>query len=143
MDNELNNKNLLHLLNQKTRLIAKEVNKRLSDHGLYASQWSVVFCIERFGPITQTEISKYLNVEAPTVTRTLSRLEENGWIIRKQGKDKRERVIELTKVAKQRFTAVEQTINTLEKEMLEHLSIDELEELHILLNKLGPLGENR
>src|SRR6476661_5110851 len=107
---EINNRNLLHLLNQQTRLLAKEVNIRLSDHGLYASQWSIIFCIERFGPMTQTAIWKYLNVEAPTVTRTLSRMEKSGWIVRKQGNDKRERVIELTDDAKRKFPDIRETM---------------------------------
>ncbi|WP_404452209.1 MarR family transcriptional regulator [Virgibacillus necropolis] len=139
---EITNRNLIHLLNQRTRLFAKEVNNRLSDHGLYASQWSIIFCIERFGPMTQTAIWKYLNVEAPTVTRTLSRMEKSGWIVRKHGNDKRERVIELTKEAKQKFKIVQQTMDEFDAEMLEGLSSDEKEQLQILLHKLGPSGEN-
>lgn len=139
---EINNRNLLHLLNQRMRFFAKEINNRLIDHGLYASQWSIIFCIERFGPMTQTEIWKYLNVEAPTVTRTLSRMEKSEWIIRKHGSDKRERVIELTKEAKQKFKVVQQTMDEFDAEMLERLSLDEKEQLQILLHKLGPSGEN-
>src|SRR5690625_7750079 len=94
---------IFHLMNQRTRYFAKELNNRLNDHDLFASQWSIIFCLYRYGVMTQTEIWKYLNVEAPTMTRTLSRMEKNGWIIRKQGEDKRERVIELTDFAKQEF----------------------------------------
>ncbi len=36
--------------------------------------------------MTQKEIWSYLNVEAPTVTRTIKRLEENGWIQRNREK---------------------------------------------------------
>ncbi|ASN03731.1 MarR family winged helix-turn-helix transcriptional regulator [Virgibacillus necropolis] len=139
---ELNNRNLLHLLNQQTRVLAKEVNNRLSDHGLYSSQWSIIFCIERFGPMTQTAIWKYLNVEAPTVTRTLSRMEKSGWIVREQGNDKRERVIELTKEAKQKFMSIRQTMDKFEEEVLKGLSSDDKAQLHFLLTKLGPSGEN-
>lgn len=139
---EINNRNLLHLLNQRMRLFTNEMNNRLSDHGLYASQWSIIFCIERFGPMTQTAIWKYLNVEAPTVTRTLSRMEKSGWIVRKHGNDKRERVIELTKEAEQKFKDVQQTMDEFDAEMLERLSSYEKEQLQILLHKLGPSGEN-
>ena len=37
--------------------------------------------------MTQKEIWQYLNVEAPTVTRTIVRLEESGWINRREGTD--------------------------------------------------------
>ncbi|MBM7598836.1 DNA-binding MarR family transcriptional regulator [Virgibacillus halotolerans] len=141
MDN-LTNQNLIHMLNQQSRLLAKEVNQRLSDHGLYASQWSIIFCIDRFGPMTQTAIWKYLNVEAPTVTRTLSRMEKSGWIVRKQGNDKRERVIELTEEARQKFTPIRQTMDQFELEMLAGLSLEEKEQLQYLLSKIGTTGEN-
>ncbi|MGY0694862.1 MarR family winged helix-turn-helix transcriptional regulator [Virgibacillus sp. FSP13] len=137
----MDNRNLFHLLNQRYRFIEKEMNKRLHDHGLYTSQWSIIFCLERFGPMTQTEIWKYLNVEAPTVTRTLSRMEKSGWIVRKKGTDKRERVIELTKAAKQKFTSVHQTMDEFERDMLANLSSAEKQQLQQLLQKIGTTGE--
>lgn len=135
------NQNLLHLLNQQNRFLAKEVNNRLHDHGLYASQWSIIFCIERFGPMTQTAIWKYLNVEAPTVTRTLSRMEKSGWIARLQGDDRRERVIELTGEAKRKFAAVRKTMDEFERDVLANLSTNEKEQLQLLLQKIGTSGE--
>lgn len=136
------NQNVIHLLNQRTRLIAKEMNQRLKTHELYSSQWSIIYCIDRFGPMTQTEIWKYLNVEAPTVTRTLSRMEKNGWITRVEGNDKRERVIELTLFAKQKRSSIRQTIDQLEYDLLADLSVEEKEHLHILLGKINTSGEN-
>lgn len=136
------NQHLLHLLNQQTRLLAKEINNRLSDHGLYSSQWSIIFCLNRFGPMTQTAIWKYLNVEAPTITRTLSRMEKNGWIIRKQGNDKRERIIELTNFAKKEFKYVRKEMDQFETEVLEDLSKGEKEQLKKLLLKLKTSREN-
>lgn len=135
------NRNLFHLLNQRYRFIAKEMNNRLGDHGLYTSQWSIIYCLEHFGPMTQTAIWKYLNVEAPTVTRTLSRMEKGGWIIRKQGMDKRERVIELTDGAKQKFSEVHEQMDDLEQDMLANFSADEKQQLQRLLQKIGTTGE--
>ncbi|WP_188456769.1 MarR family winged helix-turn-helix transcriptional regulator [Virgibacillus oceani] len=132
-----NNRNLFHLLNQRVRYLSKEINSRLLDHGLYASQWSIIFCLEKYGPMTQTAIWKYLNVEAPTVTRTLSRMEKSGWVVRKQGEDKRERVIELTKEARQKFTQIQQATDQVEREMVACLSAEEKEQLYLLLKKLG------
>ena len=134
--------NVIHLLNQRTRLIAKEMNQRLKTHDLYSSQWSIIYCIDRFGPMTQTAVWKYLNVEAPTVTRTLSRMEKSGWVIRKEGDDKRERVIELTAHAKQQLRSVRETIDQLENELLAGLSQAEKEQLHTLLGKIKTSGAN-
>ncbi|GAA0440950.1 MarR family transcriptional regulator [Virgibacillus sp. AGTR] len=138
---ELLNRDLLHLLNQRFRFFTKEMNNRLSDHGLFASQWSIIFCIDRFGPMTQTEIWKYLNIEAPTVTRTLSRLERSGWITRKQGTDKRERVIELTDYASNKIPIVRETMDQFDNDMVASLTYDEKVQLYTLLTKLAT-GEN-
>lgn len=135
------NQDIIHLLNQQTRYFQKELNNLLNDHGLYTAQWSIIFCIDKFGPMTQTDIWKYLNVEAPTMTRTLSRMEKNGWIIRKQGVDKRERVIELTEFAKNEYRILRDKIDRFEERMLGGLSETEKEQLKILLLKLKATGE--
>ena len=114
---------------------------RSDGQGKHAAQWAFIFCIDKFGPMTQTDIWKYLNVEAPTMTRTLSRMEKNGWIIRKQGVDKRERVIELTEFAKNEYRILRDKIDRFEERMLGGLSETEKEQLKILLLKLKATGE--
>lgn len=135
--NEISGHELFHLLNQRTRLLAKETNQILNEYGLYISQWSVLFCINRFGPMSQTDIWKYLNVEAPTVTRTLARLEESGWIVRKLGKDKRERIIELTEQTKAIFPEIKRAVVQVEDKLLADLSKEEQRQLQVLLSKIN------
>ncbi|MEW9676698.1 MarR family transcriptional regulator [Lentibacillus sp. L22] len=135
------NRDLFHLLNQRYRYIAKEMNNLLREYGLYASQWSIIYCLEKFGSMTQTEIWKYLNVEAPTVTRTITRLENNGWIIRTQGNDKRERVIALTSDAKDKFATIHQKMDRLEESMLASFTSEEKADLQQLLLKINATGE--
>lgn len=138
----VSNGELFHLLNQRKRLLNKKMNDSLKPFGLYASQWSILFCVNQFGRMSQTDIWKYLNVEAPTMTRTLVRMEKSGWIVRKPGKDKRERMIELTEKAKQKLPAIQQEVSKLEEGLLEQLTIDDKDKLYQLLNKIGETGEN-
>lgn len=141
MDN-VTNQDLFHLLNQRVRMLSTEMNSLLNDHGLYSSQWTIIYCLNRFGPMTQTAIWQYLHVEAPTITRTLSRMEKNGWIMRKVGRDKRERVIELTEEAKQKYKELQQVINPMEEELVETLTTEEKKDLYHLLEKFGRKGNN-
>ncbi|AIF44315.1 MarR family winged helix-turn-helix transcriptional regulator [Virgibacillus sp. SK37] len=136
----LDNWEIIHLFNQQYRQLNKEMNYRLQEHNLYSSQWSVIFCLNRFGPMTQTEIWKYLHTEAPTITRTVSRMEKNGWLIRKPGKDKRERVIELTDKAKIEYAALRQTMDQFDHDMLAQLSEQEKKQLYYLLQKMTNTG---
>ncbi|WP_075618663.1 MarR family winged helix-turn-helix transcriptional regulator [Paenisporosarcina indica] len=132
---------IFHDIHQKSRLSMKEVNEALKEFGLYSAQWSLLFCLNRLGSMTQTEIWQYLNVEAPTVTRTLVKLEERKLIIRKEGKDKRERIVQLTEHAKDLIPRIETRIEKLEQTMLQALSEEERIQLAFLLNKISGSGE--
>ncbi|APB83865.1 MarR family transcriptional regulator [Bacillus amyloliquefaciens] len=112
------NRRLIHQINQCARLITKKANERLEPFGLYSSQWSILYCLKTIGPMTQKDIWSYLNVEAPTVTRTIKRLEENGWIQREQGEDKREKLVVLTKEAELKYNSINQEMLKFEEDML-------------------------
>jgi len=131
---------LIHTLNQKARLLSKELNEELQDYDLYTSQWSILYTLNLKGSMSQTDIWEYLKVEAPTVTRTLVRMESSGWIIRKPGKDKRERKVELTEMAKLKFPLIKKSIENYQQKYVAELSEQEQEQLRYLLEKLGSKG---
>ena len=76
---------LFHILFQQNRYLVNQLNAVLKKHGLFNAQWTLLFLLNQNGPMTLTAIWKYLNVEAPTVTRTVTRLETLGWVERRQG----------------------------------------------------------
>lgn len=128
---------LFHEIHQKARLSIKEVNETLKEFDLYSAQWSILFCLKQFGAATQKEIWQYLNVEAPTVTRTLVRLEQSEWIVRKEGRDKREKLVYLSEKAEETVPQIEERILEMEKRMLAGLSEQEQQLLIGLLKKIG------
>lgn len=134
-------KMLFHEIHQKSRLSVKEVNDALKEFGLYSSQWSILFCLKQFGPMTQKGIWQYLNVEAPTVARTVQRLEETGWVMRKEGEDKRERIVHLSERAEGKVKEIERRIIGVEEKLLTSLSEDEQRQLMELLQKIGSPSE--
>ncbi|MDQ0252918.1 DNA-binding MarR family transcriptional regulator [Evansella vedderi] len=131
---------LFHTLNQKVRLLTKELNEVLQPFQLFSSQWTILYILSEKGPMSQTEIWKYLEVEAPTTTRTLVRMEASGWIYRKPGRDKRERIVELTETAKEKYPSIKKTVENLEQRLVYQLSDQEQHQLQQLLEKLE---ENR
>src|SRR5699024_2092133 len=90
------NRDIIHLLQQTSRYIKNWFVSGLIVPQLYSALWSILYCLEQFGPMTQTEIKDYLLVEAPSITRTIEKLEQNGWITRTPGKDKRARIITIS-----------------------------------------------
>ncbi|WP_053217515.1 MarR family winged helix-turn-helix transcriptional regulator [Virgibacillus senegalensis] len=127
----------IHLLKQKVRYLNKQMDERLREYGLYHSQWSILFCLYHNGPMTLTAIWQYLHVEAPTVTRTIKRLESKGWVYRKQGDDKREKIIGIADSVYERVVEVAAIVEAFEEEMLIGLSKEQQHELIQLLMVVG------
>ena len=65
-----------HKINQLARSFSKNVNEKISPLGLYTSQWGIIIYLHEKKQCTQVELSEYLCVEAPTITRTLTRMEK-------------------------------------------------------------------
>lgn len=131
---------LIHDIFQTTRSLSKELNHTLKEHNLFSSQWSVLYCIHQHGEMTLTEIWKYLNVEAPTVTRTVKRLEELGWLDVSAGEDRREKMVTLSSAAEERLPCIQASIASYEEAALKELTNQEQDLLRELLNKLTRKG---
>lgn len=82
------------------------------------------------------EISSYLGVEAPTMTRTLARLEKSGWIIRTAGKDKREKLISLTDAAIQEYDNWLAAVRSSESNVLQNITEEEIGTMIRLMAKM-------
>lgn len=126
----------IHELLQKSRLISKEVNEVLKEHNLFSAQWSVLYCIHQHKEMTLTEIWKYLNVEAPTITRTVNRLIKLGWLTTVEGKDRREKIVRLSESALSTFPTIESSVIEFEKSFLADITQEEQVLLRALLSKI-------
>lgn len=125
-----------HKVNQLARNFTKKLNEKISPLGLYSSQWGITLYLYEKKQCTQIELCKYLGVEAPTITRTLTRMEEMGLVIRTEGKDKRERLIKLTEKAYEMFPKWHEAARDLEVEAISNIDKDELEIFNNVLEKM-------
>jgi len=87
----------IHEQLQFTRSFKKKLNEELGQTGLFHSQWLVLYTINRQQSVTHVEISDYLDIEKPTVSRTVKRLEEQNLVETIPSEDKREKRLQLTK----------------------------------------------
>ena len=127
---------LIHLLNQTVRWMNQKINVALQPYGLYHSQWSILYCVHKFNTLTQKEIATYLNVEAPTITRTVKKLMDNDWIIREKGQDKRANQIYLTEKTKAEIAQISESITAVHDEVLASLTGEQHKQLRDILLKL-------
>jgi len=115
------------LLNQTTRQFSKSFNEHLVPTGLYLAQWSVIHYIHLHGPCTQRTICSNLNIEPPTLTRTLRRMETLDLIVRKEGTDKREKMIHLTDKAINQYDSWKEQIISFENDVIKDIPDEELD----------------
>ncbi|MGN1400170.1 MAG: MarR family winged helix-turn-helix transcriptional regulator [Bacillus sp. (in: firmicutes)] len=78
------------------RSFENELNVLLAKHNLSRAQWTIMYHLFNLGTSTRVELSKYQNVEKPTITRTISRMDEAGLIENLPSNDKRKKKIQLT-----------------------------------------------
>ncbi|WHY62751.1 MarR family winged helix-turn-helix transcriptional regulator [Cytobacillus firmus] len=134
-----NQSEFFHSINQFTRHFSKVLNESLVPLGLYAAQWTIIYRLKTGGPSTQKEISSYLGVEAPTMTRTLARLEKSGWITRTSGKDKREKLISLTDAAILEYDNWLAAVRSSESNVLQNITE---EEISMMIRLMAKMREN-
>jgi MarR family transcriptional regulator, transcriptional regulator for hemolysin len=125
----MNSHELFHTLHQLSRHLTNTLNEALKPLGLYGSQWSVIFVLKTKGSLTQKELCEYLFVEAPPMTRTIQRLVKQGYVSQVPGKDKREKLIQLTDVSLKMFPEWEKAVLENNQSLLKHLPETSQEEL--------------
>ncbi|PGZ98614.1 MarR family transcriptional regulator [Bacillus pseudomycoides] len=125
-----------HVVSQTSRKFSKKFNERVSPTGLFSAQWAVIFRLHQTGPCTQTELCQYLNVESPTMTRTLTRMESIGWIIRKEGTDRREKLISLSETALAMIPMWQEEVDSFEEKALQDINDEELLRAFDVLQKV-------
>lgn len=132
-----------HKVNQLARLFMKRFNEEFALNGLYSSQWGFVLRLYEQGSSTQKELSEYLSIEPPTVTRTLVRMEEAGWVIKEEGVDRRERKVRLSPAAYEQFLAWQQISDSLEIKALANIREADLKVFtSVLQQMMDNLGES-
>jgi MarR family transcriptional regulator, transcriptional regulator for hemolysin len=110
------------------RPFENKLNFYLAEHQLHRAQWSIFHYLTNNGCATLVELSNYLYVEKPTVTRTINRLEELGYVEQVPSKDKREKRTQLTELGKKVYKEVRVTIDQFENDILEGISEHEQQE---------------
>lgn len=128
---------LFHELLQTTRAFTNGMNTVLKEHNLYSGQWTVLFTIDKHGKMTLTSIWKYLNVEAPTITRTVNRLEELGLIQREIDEDRRAKVVALTRAGIEKIALVKVSVSAYEDKFVKDLTEEEQLQFRELLKKFN------
>jgi MarR family transcriptional regulator, transcriptional regulator for hemolysin len=107
------------------RPLITTLNELMSTYELSYSLWQVIFHIKNNGPSTLVDIANKYNVEKPTITRRVQRLEDLQIVKQVPGMDRREKVIQLTELGEEIYQACRKKITDLENRVMEGIANEE------------------
>lgn len=121
------------------RPLTSRLNELLGEYELSYSLWQIIFHVKNNGPSTLAAISNYFNIERPSVTRAVQRLEEKQLIKQIPGENKREKIIQLTTLGEEVYQTCRQKITALENTVMKEIPE---EELHAAFQVIPKIREN-
>ncbi|MGA0569556.1 MarR family winged helix-turn-helix transcriptional regulator [Variovorax sp. VNK109] len=126
-------------LRQLMRQVTRHFDAELGKSGLRTTQYSLLSCVFKRGPMRPVDISRLLRIEPSTMTRNLKVLVERGWLTVEAGSDARSRLVSLTEEgratrmdAQRRWHDAQMAINDIlgaERVIALHALLDEASEL--------------
>lgn len=125
------------------RSLITKLNELLAGYGLSYSLWQVIVYVKQNGPATLVEISSNYNVEKPTITRRVQRLEESKLVKQIASKDRREKIIQLTELGEEVYQACRKDITELENSVMEGIPREEQVAIFEILPKIQDNIMNR
>ncbi|MDH6229891.1 MarR family transcriptional regulator for hemolysin [Mesorhizobium soli] len=114
------------LIHDAARLMRKRFETLASGHGLSSAQWRLLVRVVKDEGVTQARLAEVLEVEPISVSRLVDRMEEGGWIERRQhASDRRVRLIFATDKSRRAFEAIKGFAGEVFEQALTGLSPEE------------------
>ena len=92
-------------LRRAARALTQIYEEALRPVGLRGSQFTILQTLSLAGELTQGQMAHILAMDSTTLTRTLAIMERQGWIARREGADRREWRIQLSKPGRSKVRA--------------------------------------
>jgi DNA-binding MarR family transcriptional regulator len=129
-DEDFSSIELAHSITQVARSMRTVLSHRLGEAGLYAGQDAVILAIAEDGSATPGKIAQRLGVKAPTITRTISRLEAQGFVERRSvDDDGRLTMVSLTPAGEKSVDHINLSLSECSDRAVEGLSPKEVKSL--------------
>lgn len=119
------------------RVIRTFLTHQLNDHGLYAGQDKVIMSLAYEDGLSPGVLAKMLDVKPPTITKTISRLQDQGFVTKScSDKDQRQAHIYLTENGRNAVEMIKIAILETEKKALKDFNQAECDTLYGLLDRV-------
>jgi len=124
-------------LQSAARLSRTALAARLLAHGFYAGQDQIMLALDRENGQTPGQLAVRLGVRPPTVTKTINRLQSQGYVEKKASEaDARQANVFLTEEGRGAIRAIEKAVRKTEKQALKGLDKKDQKALMKLLARI-------
>lgn len=125
------------LVHDAARLLRKRFETKGAAYGLSAAQWRLLVRLVKEEGVAQARLAELLEIEPISVSRLLDRMEEGGWVERRQdASDRRVRMIFPTDKSREAFAAIRSVAGEVYDVALAGLSAEERQTLVKALNTM-------
>ena len=120
-----------------------KLDQRLRPLGLSQGKWRTLIHLSQGGnKLTQKEIAERMGIEEPTLAGLLNRLQDDGWIERRESpSDRRCKIIHLQRGSKPVLEKIFNTAHGLRHELIEDVPPDDLEACIRVLTRIRKKAE--
>ena len=124
-------------LHSAARMARTALAARLLAHGFYAGQDQIMIALDRDDGQTPGQLAIRLGVRPPTVTKTINRLQTQGYVEKRSNEaDARQANVFLTDDGRAAIKAIEKAVRKTEKQALKGLDKKEQKTLMKLLGRV-------
>jgi len=117
-----------HLILRLGRLMRRELDQALSDHGLSNATAIPLLVLSRQGtPVRQGVLADELGIEGPSLVRLIDLLQAEGLVVRREDPtDRRAKTLHLTATGKAKVEEINRVLRRVRASLLKDIGSDEL-----------------
>jgi DNA-binding MarR family transcriptional regulator len=104
-----------------SRVVTSHYDRHLAGHGLRSTQFTILNALSALEDVTINELAGQLQSDRTTLTRNLARLEQQGWVSRSRGTDRRSRHVRLTPAGRAKLEVSEPAWQAAQTSLASHL----------------------
>ena len=112
--------------------------RKLQKYGVGCAEHVVLTFLAKNNGVNQESIAQFYKLDKGAVAKTLGKLEEKGYIIRKVNEEnQREKIITLSKSGKEIITEMEQLLKEFNAAIFEGMSVEEIKTVEKLVGTIS------
>jgi DNA-binding MarR family transcriptional regulator len=103
------------------RALTQFYDEALRPLGLRVTQFTILQVLDRTGEVSQGRLGQILAMDSTTLTRTLGIMSREGWIAERSGRDRRERLLQMSEVGRDRYKRAQPAWETAQTQLQRQL----------------------